>query len=186
MTRKIPLYTTLLLALASLLMLSACKPGDTTGYAVTATSMARAATQLHLTYDAVSGVIAAQMHHYSEADQSRLHTVHTSLQALQDGVARFDGGVGSAVISADELWQLYQQARLAYAEAHAIIAPRLGEMSAPERSALEQWDQQAQRLDTAVNSLMKTPDGRDISGTVEQAIGLASSAVRLAITTGLL
>lgn len=176
-----------LMAIALVTGLSACNKDDAAGYAVNAASLARAGAELHITYDAVAAVVTTRLDMYSAEEQQLLHQVHNALSALRSAVEQFDaGGATTAVVSVDDVRRLYHQARIAYVSARRVIEPHLAEMKPGERSALQRFDDQALALDAAVSSLLQTPDGRDISSTVDRVIGIAAGGIRLAISAGVI
>lgn len=176
----------IVLAAAMAVGITACNTDQATGYAVNAASLARAGAELHLTYDAVSTVIATRLDSYSAEEQLLLQQVDTALTELRSAVQRFDAGSATAVLSAEQLSHLYRQARTAYISARQVIEPRLATMPPGERAALQRFDDQAHALDAAVEALLQTPDGRDISDTVDRVISIAAGGVRLAISAGVI
>jgi hypothetical protein len=131
-------------------------------------------------------VIATRLDSYSAEERQQLHQVHDTITALRSAVQRFDAGSTTAVLSAEEVSNLYRQARSAYLGARGVIAPRMDGMQPGERAALQRFDDQAHALDAAVEALLKTPDGRDISDTVDRVIGIAAGGVRLALSAGVI
>ena len=185
-----PLHRIIAIALMAITLvagLTACNKDDAAGYAVNAASLARAGAELHITYDAVAAIVTTRFDIYSAEEQQLLHQVHNSLSALRRAVEQFDaGGATTALVSVDDVSRLYNQARIAYVSARQVIEPHLAKMQPGERAALRRFDEQALALDAAVDALMKTPDGRDISDTVDRVISIAAGGIRLAISAGVI
>jgi len=175
----------MLVAITMSIGLTACNQDETIGYTVNAASVARAGAELHITYDSVAALVATSLNSYSAEEQQRLHQVHNAINALRTAVEQFDAtDTTSAVVSVNDVRLLYRQAKSAYINARAIIDPKLANMPAGKRQAILRFDEQAQALDKSVATLLKTPDGRDISATVDRVISIAAIGVRMAISTG--
>jgi len=166
-------------------------------FALNMTQFSAGLATLNEQYDKTAAMIASHADEFNESELTQLNVTAQHIQGLREAAYVFvadSGGVTQALIHVDQVRMLYESARSAYGSARYVICPevmpdvpliandcaRLKAMPEHEQHAVEAFDQQARQTRQALEGLLNSPSGTDITQAVSDVLTIGATAARVA------
>lgn len=165
--------------------LSGCQ--KTTEYAVSTATLASGVLQLDTSLKDTAGLVTERLDKLTPEEQHTLTIARADVLALQQtlqSLIQANQGVATVMADADALVASFTRTRDSYRAARDVVTAHLHEFTPAEQAELRRFNALATRVNLAIETLTKLPNGADISQTLADVVSIAANTARLLALAG--
>ena len=158
-------------------------------YVVNRVTIASALMELDKQFDTTNLTVISLMDSLSEQDFRTLALTAQELRQLRQQIhetIQASGSLSTFLINTEQLKALYLKGGDSYTQARVIIEKYWGGLPLETQSQLKEFDRQVFYLHLAIFELQNTPEGSDITQTIEDIISIGTATARLLEISGVL
>lgn len=147
-------------------------------YAIQASSTMAQANFLRMQYEDVAAEVNRNIATFSAQEQESLVKLDGTFKMILSRMDNIFSKEMPTMTVADANY-LYTLCKGAYIQAAGIIRPHLDEFSAADKMRLEMFDTDVQALSTQIETLLHSPENKDISASLMLMGTIAGSALKI-------